>query len=548
MSGTQDIFSTAAAQSNGWDDLQTKLADKGWRLLHLYTIRNKDAVEVPFIPNDVQMELAEGLHSRTVVLKSRQHGVTTFMAIYELDDCLFVPNTQCAIIAHTQDDAKGILDTKVRYVLQKALADWPEIFGGLRIVRDSAGEIVLSNGSRIYVDTTVRSGTVQLLHVSEFGKICAWHPEKAREVVTGAFNAITKDGLVVVESTAEGETGYFYDYCQKGRENWESGKELGSLDWKLAFFAWFQDPGNVLSERDVALTVIPPDMVRYFAEIELKMGVTLSPAQRAWYVMKAEEQGEDMKREHPSTPEECFAKTTAGAYYSEAMHAVRSQGRVTVVDVQRGVPVDTAWDLGYSDDTAVWFFQRLPGGRLNIVDFYKNSGEGLEHYLQVLQEKQRTGGWVYGKHIGPHDLAKHDFGTGLSIIKSALKLGLKFEICPNISVQDGISAVRKVLPRCWFDERRTAVDNRSVRGAGGYSGFKALVSYQREWNDRMGRFKDAPKHDWASHTADAFRYLAVWVLANENRGGSVGGAFGLPGVTQGVVRAVDNRGGGYGRV
>ncbi len=157
------------------------------------------------------------------------------------------------------------------------------------------------------------------------------------------------------------------------------------------------------------------------------------------------------------------------------------------------LPVHTAWDLGMSDSTAIWFIQVGPGGEHRAIDYYEAHGEGLEHYIKVLDAKP----YKYGRHIAPHDIRVRELGTGKSRLEVARSLGVRFDICPNIPVQDGINAVRRLIPKCRFD---------AVHCEGGV---EALRHYRREFNDRAGDFMARPVHDWTSHCADAFRYFAV---------------------------------------
>lgn len=157
------------------------------------------------------------------------------------------------------------------------------------------------------------------------------------------------------------------------------------------------------------------------------------------------------------------------------------------------LPVHTAWDLGMSDSTAIWFVQARPGGTFGVIDYYEANGEGLDHYARVLDDK----GYKYGIHIAPHDIRVRELGTGKSRLEIARSLGIRFDIAPNIPIQDGINAVRATLPKCWFDATRCAL------------GIEALRHYRRSFNDRMGDFSARPVHDWTSHAVDGFRYFVV---------------------------------------
>src|SRR5690606_3423839 len=157
---------------------------------------------------------------------------------------------------------------------------------------------VFDNGSSIQVSTGYHSDTLQRLHVSEFGKICRKYPDKAQEIVTGAFEAVGLGNQVTLESTAEGREGYFFDYTQIARRLQASGKPLTLMDWQFHFFPWHQEQAYRL---DPAGVVVPQWMHEYFAQLEAKFGIRTSAAQQAWYAKKAETLHDDMKREYPST-------------------------------------------------------------------------------------------------------------------------------------------------------------------------------------------------------------------------------------------------------
>ncbi len=187
-----------------------------------------------------------------------------------------------------------------------------------------------------------------------------------------------------------------------------------------------------------------------------------------------------------------FEAASEGCYYGKLLEQAEQAGRVTRVPVQPELPVDTWWDLGIGDSTAIWFCQRA-GLEYHLVDYYECSGEGLAHYARVLQDKS----YLYGTHWAPHDIEARELGTGKSRLEVARGLGLQFKIAPRLSVEDGIEAVRNALPRCWFDAKKCR------------PGLSALKSYHRDFNEQRQSYLPHPVHDWASHGADAFRTGAV---------------------------------------
>lgn len=186
---------------------------------------------------------------------------------------------------------------------------------------------------------------------------------------------------------------------------------------------------------------------------------------------------------------ECsFDAAILGAYYGRILDEAQRDGRIGRVPYDPATTVETWWDLGVGDSTAIWFVQRA-GREVHVIDYYEMTGEGLPHYAKVLQNKP----YVYGRHIAPHDIAVRELGTGRSRIEVAADLGLRFETAPRLPVDDGINAVRTVLPRCWFDAERCK------------QGLEALRQYRKDFDDRLKAFRDKPRHDWTSHAADAFR-------------------------------------------
>lgn len=191
---------------------------------------------------------------------------------------------------------------------------------------------------------------------------------------------------------------------------------------------------------------------------------------------------------------ECdFAAALVGAYYGKEMAEARQSNRISRVPVEPSSPVNTAWDLGIDDSTAIWFWQRL-GKEVRIVDYLEVSGDGLTDIVKALRVK----GYDYGKHILPHDVQVRELGTGVSRLETLKKLGLgKIEVAPKLSIEDGINASRVLIKKSWFDKEKCE------------RGISALENYERKWDAKNKIFTSKPLHNWASHGADAWRMLAV---------------------------------------
>lgn len=198
-----------------------------------------------------------------------------------------------------------------------------------------------------------------------------------------------------------------------------------------------------------------------------------------------------------------FTMGVEGAYYAKYLDKMRLKGQIGNVPYEPGFRVNTAWDLGYSDSCCIIFYQVI-GQTVRIIDYYEKNKEGLEHYAKVLANKD----YLYGKHFAPHDIGVTEFGSGVSRLEKAKQLGIKFEflstkegrkvsVLPNVSIADGIEAVRSMFAKTWIDERNCA------------QLIKCLENYRQEYDPKRKVYKENPLHNWASHGADAARYLAL---------------------------------------
>tara|TARA_R110000787_G_scaffold34963_1_gene90186 strand:+ start:846 stop:2138 length:1293 start_codon:yes stop_codon:yes gene_type:complete len=200
---------------------------------------------------------------------------------------------------------------------------------------------------------------------------------------------------------------------------------------------------------------------------------------------------------------ECsWTANISGAVWGKELQKASEDGRITEVPYDPNFPVDTWWDIGMHDYTAIWFSQRV-GRSVHFIDYYQARGEGLPHYVSVLQDKD----YVYQSHYGPHDLEVREISSGRSRREVAYELGLTFKIVPRISIHDGLHAARLLIPMAWFDR------------ASCKEGLDAMRAYHFAYDERSRRFRDKPVHSWASHAADAFRYCAVGLNKFDDRRG-----------------------------
>lgn len=457
-----------------------------------YRIKNKEGSEERFRLNADQEKFLLERHGMDIILKARQKGFTTVIQLDMLDDCLFNKNIAAGVIAHNLNDAKAFFADKIKY----AYDGLPPMFRKKRSAEtDSAESLKFNNGSSIRVGTSLRSGTLQRLHVSEYGKLCAKYPEKAREVKSGAFNTVQVGQRITVESTAEGHAGHFYELTEAARNKAKTGEALTALDFKFHFAPWFTSPEYQLSESVHETT----EMQEYFEKIApvilAEFGAVLTSQQRAWYVKKAEQQGDDMKREYPSTADEAFEASVEGAYFSRQMTKLRQEGRLCRLPIL-DAPVYTTWDLGLNDSTAITFWQDV-GHERRAIDYYENNGESWGHYAGVLISK----GYIYSRHYMPHDAShrQQDVNKIQSRMEKAQEAGINpVEVLPRIALeQDGIDASRAFFPGVYIDSERC---NGLVL---------CLDNYRKAWDDKLGVFKDYARHDEFSHGYKSFESAAI---------------------------------------
>jgi len=431
--------------------------------------------------NWVQTKFYKEMHHFNVILKARQLGFSTFIMILMLDSCIFINNHNCGGIAQGLKESQDLFDNKVKFAYDN-LPDW--VKESSLLIADNSQKLELSNGSTITIGTSLRGGTFQKLHISEFGKTSAKFPDKAREIKTGALNTVHAGQMIFVESTAEGKSGEFYDLCQIARRN--AGKVLTPLDPKFHFYPWFDNP-NYISDP----CVIPKDMDDYLSKFNL------TPEQKAWYYKKELIMGLDMKQEFPATPDEAFEGSAQGSFYLREMAMIRENSQIKFVPYDSSHPVYTFWDIGQSRDMmSIWFYQRI-NGENRFINYHESNNAGWDHYANTLREL----GYNYAKHFFPHDGNKRIVGKEILTTKQlAMQAGIRpIEIIPvTTSVwEDIMNYCKPLLPQCVFDEKNTS------------KGITHLDNYRRRWDKTNAMWMNEADHNEASHGADAFRTFAV---------------------------------------
>ena len=190
---------------------------------------------------------------------------------------------------------------------------------------------------------------------------------------------------------------------------------------------------------------------------------------------------------------ECsFNAAVEGSYYGQILNDLEAKNHIQEIPRDDLCRTITAWDLGMGDSTAIWVAQ-IAGSEIRLIDYYENNGVGLDKYVAWLKENH----WDTAEQILPHDVQVRELGSGKSRLEVLQEAGLNVRVAPRMGIDDGIQAVRRLLPRCWFNVPKVKV------------GLDCLRNYRRDYDDKRKVFFDRPLHDWSSHASDAFRYLAI---------------------------------------
>ncbi len=471
------------------DFIENYLTSKLWRLNNLYTIIDKNGDRIPFVMNLSQHKVysASLEHPRLIILKSRQQGISTFWLISFFDDAIFNDDLNIGLMAQGADEASTLLE-RVKFYWD-TLDDNIKDFLGISNDKDNAKAFSFTNNSTMFIRTSFRSATLQRMHISELGKIANKYPEKAKETNTGTLQAVGAGNTVVIESTAEGNNMF--------KDKWDSAVNLNHVyapkDFKPLFLSWLDDPDcRTTVRQDIA-----PKQREYFEKLEAELGIAITQPQRWFWVMQYRELGDDIYQEYPSTPEEAFSAVREGTYYARnyRQHVIKnSREKEDLYDPN--LPVDVVMDLGMNDEFVLGFWQYFDGCD-RLIHEYTNSGEGLEHYVNYINEQAAERGYDIGVTVVPHDINVKELGTGISRKARLRELGVrKLKVLPKLSIADGIEAVRKLIPKLWIDKECSYTRD-------------CMLNYSKEWDEARQNWKNTPLHDKWSHGADMVRYRAI---------------------------------------
>jgi hypothetical protein len=473
-----------------YKELRQRFSDRDRRMNSLYSVLNETGQIVPYRRRHAQQLYANAQWLLDIIVKARQIGFSTEIAVDITDHCLWRKNFTAGIIDYTLDDAKIKLG-KIR----TAYMGTPLVVRGqVRLVKDNEEELKWSNGSTCYVGTSHRGGTLQYLHISEFGKIATDKPDIAREIKTGALNTIAPGQKVKIESTAHGTQGQFYDLVQTAEATLKSGRTLSQLDFKLHFYAWWMDPKYTVQPN---LAIVTSEMQDYFDNLRAKHGVILTPGQKAWYVLKHQTLGrDDMHSEFPSAMEETFYNSLEGTWFKPELSKMREEHRIGHnIPHDPSYLVNTFWDIGTEEknNQNAIIFHQTDGTRHRFIDYYENAGEGVQHYAAKIHEIGAKRHFTYGKHYAGHDIEHRSWEANAKTRKEIAKgLGVDFVAVPRVLDKlDAIDSFRKMLALTWIDQEHCA---RLI---------ECLDNYRKVWNKQLAQWSSEPLHNWASNAADA---------------------------------------------
>jgi phage terminase large subunit len=403
-----------------------------------------DPIVLPYCPRPLQWELHGRVRRWNALISHRRFGKTVFALNHAIRALLTAdrPRPQIAYVAPYRHQAKSVAwDYALHYT--------GPIPG--RSLNVAELRVDLPGDRRLYLLGADNANALRGLYLD--GVIMddyAYMAPSAWEAVLRP-TLIDRKGWAMFIGTPFGRNHFTELY-----DRWRAREQAGDPETVTAFYP--------ASRTDV---LDPADLARERAE--------MSPGLYA--------------QEYECNPDSALE----GTYYAQELDRAATDGRIGRVPLERSVRVDTWWDLGFDDATAIVFTQ-LVGREIHVIDYYEASGEALSHYARVCAEKP----YVYGAHHLPHDAAAHELSTATTRADTLRALGLRpLEVLEATRVEDGIEATRVVLERCWIDEAKC------------YRLLQALRAYRKKWNDKRRVFEGHPLHDWASHGADALRLMAM---------------------------------------
>lgn len=493
----------------------TNLDSKEWRLNNLYRIVDRNGNSIPFKLNDVQKDVCACTHNRKLILKARQLGMSTFAVLDILDDALFTDNLACGIVSYSLEHAQHIFKRIIGHALETFPKDLKSLVG---ILSQSAREITFDNGSFLRVDTSLRGGSYPCVLISEFGKTCARSPLKAEEVITGTLQAVPQHGKVIIESTGEGNEGFFAEMVHQAVQR--GNDDLSPLEYRLFFYPWFLEPSYVVQKP----IYYEAELEVYFDKLQEICKMKLTSPQKYWYVHQRSILGDKLRQEFPSTVSEAFLSSSDAYYYAQAVEAAYNSNRCLSVSIYDPLsPVYISMDIGINDLTVMIFFQIIHGEK-RFIDFYSDNGKGVDFYAKfILQDKP----YVIHTLFLPHDATHRDGIVVENTYEREFKklfqhTSIRVVVLKRSDLNLGISHAKIAFHTCVFHISKVKIL------------LDHLSKYRKKWSEQYGKYLDEPYHDVHSNYADCFRY-AIQACSHVETVSSMSGAL------EKHKKVVDNR-------
>lgn len=409
-------------------------------------------ITIPYKPRNWAQKFHGAITRWIVLVLHRRAGKTTAILNHLQRDALKTPNSQYAFIATTY--------TQVKMIAWDIAKEISRDIPGVQHLNTAPFTVIYPNGSKLYLLGSDNPDSLRGLALWGGGQDeSSQQPSKLfTEVISKAL--ADHQGYWIWAGTPRGKNQFFKTY-QTG---------LANPDQYTVIFKTIDDT----LENEIGETV---ENLRKSLEDDRKLvelgEMTQEEFDQEWYCS--------------------FEAAIRGAYYSKEISKARIDGRIKTVPYDPILKVHTVWDLGVGKNLAIGFYQALGNERRKIDYWEGNEKDGIPEAAKVLQNKP----YIYGKHFAPHDIKAVEQGTGKTKIETAAKLGIKFEVVPNIGVDNGIKAGKLMFARLWVDESNCA------------DWLDAMSQYHQEWDDARGMFLEIPYHNWTSHAADEYRYAAI---------------------------------------
>lgn len=471
------------------------LPNKLWRMNALYTIKDKRGKLRRFVMNEAQHIVYSELlsHPRLIILKSRQRGISTFMLLNYLDRAIFYDGVEGGMMAQGEKEMENLFD-KVKLAwenMPKEVIEWLKV----STVKDNTKTFEWSNRSKLYIQLSFRSGTLQMLHISEYAKITSKYPDRADETRSGTLQAILPDMMnwIVIESTAEGDNDFKY--------MWDSAVEDGGGgvgSFHPVFLSWLSDADCVSDDR-VELDNVGRE---YFKELEEKVG-KIDDRRKWWWAIKFKELGRSLDlilREYPAVPEDAFYTSVEGTWYKNEYQFLVGAGRFgcRMSDLyDPDYKVCITFDLGVDDYTSILFSQH--GSRDRYLLYKEGGDRPISWWLKAIDDELNDRNWEVGLVILPHDSVARHISANETVYTQVGRWAAQKGGCRVIvldkphRIVDHINRVRELVPRMYFSTECGLMR-------------LTLQNYKKKYDKINNVYTDKDVHDRWSHPADCLRY------------------------------------------